>query len=141
MKQTTEIEEVPMELLAEPLDWFFAEHYRHRQLCQMIDEISAATVFDGERIGRVVAFLAHDLALHVIDEEEDFFPLLRRRCRPEDEVEGVLGMLSAEHRADVAKASQVIRPTGVNPAATAPPTAKPLPIRRPRSQPGRLRLI
>lgn len=63
-----------MELLAEPLDWFFAEHYRHRQLCQMIDEIGAATVFDGERIGRVVAFLGHDLALHVIDEEEDFFP-------------------------------------------------------------------
>lgn len=107
MKQTTEIEEVPLELLAEPLDWFFAEHYRHRQLCQMIDEVCAATVFDGDKIGKVVAFLGHDLALHVIDEEQDFFPLLRRRCLPEDEVERVLGMLSAEHRADVAKASQV----------------------------------
>lgn len=108
MKQTTEIEEVPLDLLAEPLDWFFAEHYRHRQLCQMIDEISAAMVFDGERIERVVAFLGHDLALHVIDEEEDFFPLLRRRCLPEDEVERVLGMLSAEHHSDMAQAGQVI---------------------------------
>ena len=107
MQQTTEIEEVPLELLAEPLDWFFAEHFRHRQLCQMIDEVCATTVFDGDRIAKVVAFLSHDLALHVIDEEEDFFPLLRRRCRPEDEVERVLGMLSAEHRADMNKASQV----------------------------------
>ncbi len=31
------------------------------------------------------------------DEEEDLFPLLRRRCTSEDEIELVLGMLGAEH--------------------------------------------
>ena len=39
MKQTNEIEEVPIELLSEPLDWFFAEHYRHRQLCSALHQV------------------------------------------------------------------------------------------------------
>ncbi|HEY9216477.1 MAG TPA: hemerythrin domain-containing protein [Phenylobacterium sp.] len=95
------IEDMPLPLLAEPLEWFFAEHFRHRQLCDMIDEAAASVVFDGERISRIVDFLRHDLALHVIDEEEDLFPLLRRRCKPEDELERILGVLSAEHRIDV----------------------------------------
>lgn len=99
-KTCTELEDMPTDLFATPLDWFFAEHYRHRQLCQLVDEVAAATVFDGERISRIVDFLRHDLPLHIIDEEEDLFPLLRRRCLPEDDLEPVLGMLSAEHRSD-----------------------------------------
>lgn len=62
--------------MAEPLEWFFAEHFRHRQLCGMIDEVAAALAFDGARIAKIVDFLRYDLALHVIDEEEDLFPLL-----------------------------------------------------------------
>lgn len=101
---TTQIEAIPLHLLAEPIEWFFAEHYRHRQACKMIEEVAAAVVFDRPRVAELVDFLDHDLPLHVIEEEEDFFPLLRRRCEPEDDVERVLGMLSAEHRADVVQA-------------------------------------
>jgi hemerythrin-like domain-containing protein len=36
----------------------------------------------------------------MIDEEEDLFPLIRRRARPEDHVERVLGLLSREHAED-----------------------------------------
>lgn len=104
----TDIEDMPTHLLSEPLEWFFAEHFRHRQLCELIDQIAAAVVFDGERITRVLEFLRNDLPLHVIDEEEDLFPLLRRRCAPEDELEVVLGRLSAEHRSDV-DAARVVR--------------------------------
>lgn len=103
----TEIEDPPTDLMAEPLEWFFAEHFRHRQLCGMIDEVAAAVAFDGERISKIVDFLRYDLALHVIDEEEDLFPLLRRRCLPEDELEHVLGVLSAEHHRDVDAARTV----------------------------------
>ncbi|CAN7372991.1 hemerythrin domain-containing protein [Caulobacter sp. LjRoot300] len=104
---TTQIEAMPLHLLAEPIEWFFAEHCRHRQACKMIEEVAAAMVFDGPRLAELIGFLDHDLPLHVIEEEEDFFPLLRRRCEAGDDVERVLGMLSAEHRADVVRAGAV----------------------------------
>ncbi len=104
---TTQIEAIPLHLLAEPIEWFFAEHYRHRQACKMIEAAAAAMVFDGPMLVELIGFLDHDLPLHVIDEEEDFFPLLRRRCEAGDDVERVLGMLSVEHRADVVQAGAV----------------------------------
>ncbi len=103
-----DIEDIPQALLREPLDWFFAEHYRHRQLCRMIEEVAASPVFNPGPIREIIDFISYDLVLHIIDEEEDLFPLLRRRARPEDEIENVLGRLSAEHRADVTQ-SQVVR--------------------------------
>lgn len=102
-----EIEDIPLKLMRDPLDWLFAEHYRQRQFYRMVDDVAAANVFDGERIERLLGFLRHDLALHVIDEEEDLFPLLRRQSLPEDEVEQVLALLSAEHQADIAQAATV----------------------------------
>ncbi|MCF8505864.1 MAG: hemerythrin domain-containing protein [Caulobacter sp.] len=86
--------------MASPLDFFFAEHFRHRQLCGLIDQLSKTTFFDPGPIAEVVDFLRFEAPIHIIDEEEDLFPLLRRRCLAEDEVEGVLGVLSAEHKAD-----------------------------------------
>jgi hemerythrin-like domain-containing protein len=86
--------------MASPLDFFFAEHFRHRQLCGLIDQLSMTTFFEPGPIAEVVDFLRFEAPIHIIDEEEDLFPLLRRRCFAEDEVEGVLGVLSAEHKAD-----------------------------------------
>ena len=102
-----EIEDMPLGLLSDPLAWFFAEHFRHRQLCRAIEEIAASGTLQTERIAKVVDFLRFDLPLHVIDEEEDLFPLLRRRSLPEDEIQEVLGVLSAEHKEDVDQARQV----------------------------------
>lgn len=102
-----DIEDIPQDLMHEPLNWLFAEHFRHRQLCRAIDRLASGGAFDGARIRRVLDFLRHDLPLHVIDEEEDLFPLLRRRSQPGDELEKVLGVLSAEHKADVDKAAAV----------------------------------
>ena len=102
-----EIEAIPCELMKAPLDWFFAEHYRHRQFCRLMTEVAMAHVFDGERITALVEFIRNDLALHIIDEEEDLFPLLRRRALPEDEIEDVLGRLSAEHKTDSMRAQSV----------------------------------
>jgi len=94
------IEPISPDLMATPLEFFFAEHFRHRQLCGLIDQLSTATFFDAGPIAEVVDFLRFEAPIHIIDEEEDLFPLLRRRCLPEDELEGVLGVLSAEHKAD-----------------------------------------
>jgi len=90
----------PAEQLASPLDYIFAEHFRQRTLCWMIDRIADDRERDAECIAAVMRFLSEDFGPHVIDEEEDLFPLLRRRAEPEDRINVVLGDLSQEHAAD-----------------------------------------
>lgn len=107
MTRTPFIEPMPQALLHEPLDWLFAEHFRHRQLCDLIDRVARAPTVLVEEIEEILAFLRFELPLHVIDEEEDLFPLLRRRCLPEDEVDKALGVLSAEHKVDILHAARL----------------------------------
>lgn len=108
MSQIPRIEPLPPELVHEPLNWLFAEHYRHRQLCQLIERVGAATILLRDEAREILAFLRHDMPLHVIDEEDDLFPLLRRRCQPGDELDAVLGGLAAEHRDDLELARTLI---------------------------------
>lgn len=105
--RTWRIEAIPQALMAEPLDWFFAEHHRHRQACRLIASLADDPAFDGACVTEVLEFIRNDLALHIIDEEEDLFPLLRRRALPEDQIEIALGRLSSEHRVDSALAQRV----------------------------------
>jgi iron-sulfur cluster repair protein YtfE (RIC family) len=102
------IERSPPALLKEPLEFLFAEHYRHRQMCKILEYLAAAPAFDASLIATIDDFIRYDLALHVIDEEEDLFPLLRRRCEPDDDIEDVLGRLSADHALDQ-QLAQVVR--------------------------------
>lgn len=101
------IERSPPALLKEPLEFLFAEHYRHRQMCKILEFLASSPVFDAGLIASTDDFIRYDLALHVIDEEEDLFPLLRRRCAPDDDIEDVLGRLSSEHAMDQALAREV----------------------------------
>ncbi|MCU0884648.1 MAG: hemerythrin domain-containing protein [Beijerinckiaceae bacterium] len=101
------IEPTPPELLRHPLDFLFAEHYRHRQLCRILDHLAEAAAADLPLMARADDFIRYDLALHVIDEEEDLFPLLRRRCEPDDDIDQVIGRLSGDHRDDAALARTV----------------------------------
>ena len=101
MSQKPQIEPLPANLVHEPLNWLFAEHYRHRQLCRLIERVGTATVLLRDEAEEILTFLRQDMALHIIDEEEDLFPLLRRRCLPEDELGPLLGSLSAEHHDDM----------------------------------------
>jgi hemerythrin-like domain-containing protein len=105
----SEIETISPDLIHDPVSFFFAEHFRHRQLCRMIDELSRATFFDAARIAVVVDFLRFEAPIHIIDEEEDLFPLLRRRRLEEDDLEGVLGVLASEHKADALLGAEVRR--------------------------------
>lgn len=106
--QEMEIEKLPDALIHEPLNWLFAEHYRHRQLCKLIDALATSAAYNDEGMAEVIGFLQHDMPLHVLDEEEDLFPLLRRRAAPEDDLEHVLGVLSGEHNSDVDRVSGLL---------------------------------
>ena len=94
------IEAMPPAMLREPLEWLFAEHFRHRQWCRLIETLAQSTVYDEARLDAAIGFLRHDIPLHIQDEEDDLFPLLRRRARREDDIGRILGLLSADHRND-----------------------------------------
>lgn len=99
--------ETPDELLSDPIGWFFAEHQRHRQFCDLMQRASMETSFDEALIGWLLDFVVNDLALHVLDEEEDLFPLLKARAQPEDNIDKVLGRLQGEHAKDLTAAAAV----------------------------------
>ncbi|MET3527978.1 hemerythrin domain-containing protein [Phenylobacterium koreense] len=97
--ETVQIEDMPLELLNTPLDWFFFEHLRHRQLCRLIDMVAASDTPDPKNAIRIVRFLRFERPLHILDEEEDLFPLVQQRSLPEDGLEHVLEVLLADHKA------------------------------------------
>ena len=101
------IEPIPSELLREPLVWFFAEHYRHRDVCKHLLLMAESDDFDCNVYKGVRSFLEHDLPMHILDEEEGLFPLLRKRCEPDDQIEKILDMLSGEHVGDMRESDAV----------------------------------
>ena len=90
----------PAAQLTTPLDYIVADHFRQRVLCSVLDDMAETGVVDRDLAAVAQRFLKTDFATHVIDEEEDLFPLLRRRSQPEDRIEDVLGDLSQEHASD-----------------------------------------
>lgn len=106
-RNRTQVAETPDALLTDPIAWFFAEHQRHRQFCDLMQRESLATTFDEAVLRWLLDFVVHELALHVLDEEEDFFPLLRARAQPDDNIDDLLGRLSSEHASDLTRAAAV----------------------------------
>ncbi|MFQ5955167.1 MAG: hemerythrin domain-containing protein [Kiloniellales bacterium] len=85
-----------------PLEFILADHERQHCICDDLQGLA-----NESQIGPVTAqarsllrFLTEDFANHIRDEEEDLFPLLLRRCRPEDGIGEILGQLSSEHELD-----------------------------------------
>jgi hemerythrin-like domain-containing protein len=82
------------------IEFLLAEHLNHRRMCAALEDLAAAPDYDPALIAAMLDFIRFDLTLHVIDEEEDVFPLLRARCHPDDEIDDVLTRLSREHAED-----------------------------------------
>lgn len=112
-------------LLKSPIDFIHAEHMRHRELCQAAEEVALAETFDALLGDAIATFLEMDMALHVIDEEEDLFPMLRRRVEPG--AVRIIGLLSGEHAADEVLARTLS--TGLRKALTDGAPSLPEPLR------------
>jgi hemerythrin-like domain-containing protein len=91
----------------DPLDFILYEHLRHRVMCNALDALADAERFDAASVARLAEFIRSDLTMHVVDEESVFFPMLRRRCLPEDEIEAALERLNREHEEDRDLSAQV----------------------------------
>ncbi|MEM9619607.1 MAG: hemerythrin domain-containing protein [Pseudomonadota bacterium] len=101
------IEPIPADLIESPLDFIFAEHHRQREVTDIIVMVADGH-FDKDGVTALIAFLEHDFALHIGDEEVVLFPVLREHCLPEDNVDRVIARLEEEHREDETVADQAI---------------------------------
>ena len=88
----------PISLLRDPLAYIAAEHGGQRALCNLMENVASDPGFDRDAARAILRYLGRDFSRHVHDEENDLFPLLRKRCLPEDEIEMVLARLNAEHK-------------------------------------------
>ncbi len=100
--QDARIEACP-EDFADPIEFIYGEHERFRQRCQKLLEL-ANNLDDEDASGTarlILDYMEQELPLHVADEEEDLFQLLKRRSASEDRVLSVIELLSHEHHEDV----------------------------------------
>lgn len=84
-------------LLENPLAFLAEDHFRERAVCVQIDRIATQPSVSRAEIAAVLGSIETQLPLHWQDEEDDLFPLMRRRCDPDDEIDKVIDRLSAEH--------------------------------------------
>ena len=90
------------EAFLDPLKFIRDDHFRQLRMCNLLDSLTYRLEVEPiqELASVLLRFMQRDLPLHTLDEEEDLFPALRRRCRPEDGLEDVLRQLSREHELD-----------------------------------------
>ena len=102
-----ELEAIPEALFREPLEFIYADHYRQRCICSALDYMikNPGAPDVAEWAGAILAYLERELPLHIADEEETLFPLLRQRSKPGDQIESILGLLAEEHARDEALAA------------------------------------
>lgn len=109
------VEHIPTNLLLEPIEFIFADHCRQRILCGQLNTLCRQNQFgekDRELAGLLVKCLERDLPLHIEDEEQDLFPHLQAKARPEDKFDDTLRLLQSEHDRDrvlVGKLSKLLR--------------------------------
>ena len=86
-----------MSLLGDPLDLINQDHLGIRHICTLMDAISGLPSEEPGNISDAGHFLAEEPAAHVADEEQDLYPMLRKRCAPEDEIDTTLDKLCRDH--------------------------------------------
>jgi hemerythrin-like domain-containing protein len=118
------IEPLPFALIDEPLDYMFADHFRGRCICLMLQRFAQNRCAARREADTVIAFLTRDLPLHYADEEVDLFPLLRKRALPEDDLGIPLARLSADHKSLQAQAERIVDTLAAYPGKDSVPISK-----------------
>lgn len=118
------LDPIPENLLREPVEYIYADHFRQRCLCVMLDDLMANPTDSDvtEKAKAVLDYVERDLPLHIADEEQTLFPIMRKRCLPEDRIEQVLELLSDEHERDETLASALVAGLKRVAAGTASPS-------------------
>lgn len=91
-----------------PLDFIAEDHMREREVCALIDRGVASTSMEGAELEQVLTFLEAHLPQHLADEDVDLFPLMLKRCEPEDEIDKVIDKLQSDHDHAIADAPAIV---------------------------------
>lgn len=92
----------PPEAFHHPIAVIEADHAQQLALCDVLDRL-LRNPRHGATAGEMAAvhdYLRHDLPRHIADEEEDLFPLMRRRAAAGDDIKQIFELLHQEHQAD-----------------------------------------
>ena len=86
-----------------PIEAIYRDHGRVSQFCEWLLELSSN--IEGDDAPQIAAllldYLETELPIHLADEEEDLFPLLRRRTPSNEQLHSTLKLLVLEHRDDI----------------------------------------
>lgn len=95
-----------------PLDVIAHDHSMQVELCDVLERIADGLPDEVDRrlCAQAAASLVYELPLHHHDEETGLFPLLRERATPEDQIDGILSRLAAEHVTDTDFAGEIVEP-------------------------------
>ena len=86
-------------MLCTPLDVIAADHVRDRQICADLDNLSMSDGLDRALAQEALRFANADLGIHMRDMAEDLFPLLRRRCPPEEDIGRAITRMTSDWEA------------------------------------------
>ena len=93
--------------LENPLDFIVEDHMREREVCALIDRLVSSLSVESAERQMILCFLTEQLPQHLADEEIDLFPLMLKRCDPEEEIKSVIDKLEADHVLALADAPAV----------------------------------
>ena len=100
---------VDIRVVRDPIAFIAQEHLRQRSICAGLDVLARQDQPDLAQAEAILCHTRDELPVHVLDEEEDFFPLLRRRAAPEDEIEKTLSRLADDHARGEELAMQAVK--------------------------------
>jgi hemerythrin-like domain-containing protein len=83
--------------LVDPLEFIARDHRAERVVCDHLDRLAAGDRLRRADIESALRFLRDDLPHHLDDEELDLFPVLRRRCEADDEIDKAIARLTSDH--------------------------------------------
>ncbi len=101
----TQFEDSPAQLedFQDPIEFLYHDHARIRMCCERLVELGDS--LDADSASATAAWildcLENEVPLHLADEEEDLFPLLKRRSRSDGRIMSILKLLCAEHQHDI----------------------------------------
>ena len=89
--------------VADPIEFLYRDHARLQACCDDLGRLADDPgADDGPALAAsILDFMENDLPLHLADEEEDLFPLLKWRSPPDDKIIPMIDLLVIEHRDDV----------------------------------------
>lgn len=90
-----------------PLDHIAEDHMHEREVCALIDRLVSGAGITAPDLTQVLDFLAEGLQRHLEDEEIDLFPMMLRRCAPEEEIGKIIAKLRSDHGHGLAQASEI----------------------------------